>query len=282
MIINPDNPEQLARFLKERQLILYGMGTIGKAIALWCDSRQIEYIFADRDNIEKQKTTDKIIIAPEGVKANCAEANIVISSNIYFDDIKERLLEDGFDEKQIISYNLFLQKNIVWADLEDSIDWDLMKPSVELFSKWIGIETGSVVDYGAGQMYLKRFLRSDVQYFPVDYIRRFDETIVCDLNTGIFPELRTDAAICNGVLEFLVTPDELLKHICKMTSRIIIISYMTVDKFPNIDGRRTSGYVSDLTECNILDVLAQGGFQLAQKVPDPLDATDTIYLFERE
>lgn len=281
MVIKVDDIEELKNNLTLKPLILYGMGTIGMEISHWLDSQQIEYTFVDRNAIEKQKLVNKPVVTPESLKTDYMNANIIISTNIYFDEIKTKLLESGFSESQIIPYTLFVPQNIVWPDLEDNINWDLMKPSVELFSKWIDENMKSVVDYGAGQMYLKTFLSKDVKYYPVDYMKRFDDTIVCDLNKGNFPDLQADVAVLNGVLEFLITAEDLIKHVCEKTANMIIISYMTVDKFPNITGRRTSGYLSDLTELKIIHLLDDGGFRLVKKESDPLDNTDTIYLFEK-
>lgn len=281
MVIKVENPEQLKKQLVSKPLVLYGMGTIGMQIAAWCDSQHIEYIFADRSALKKQKLVEKRVITPEVLKSDYMDANIVISTNIYFDEIKTFLLTNGFHETEILSYAQFLPKKIIWEDLEDNIDWGLMRPSVELFSQWLDPEICSVVDYGAGQMYLKTFLQPDVTYYPIDYIKRFDETIVCDLNTGDFPDLQADASVFNGVLEFLTTAVDLLKYACSRTARMIIISYMTADKFPNITARRTSGYVSDLTETQIVQLLCQNGFRLSKKASDPLDSTDTIYMFEK-
>jgi len=282
MVIKVENIEELKKKLTLKPLILYGMGTIGMEISYWLDSQQIEYTFVDRNAIEKQKLFDKPVVTPESLKSDFMNANIIVSTNIYFDEIKTKLLESGFSESQIIPYTLFVPRNIIWPDLEDNINWDLMKPSVELFSKWIDENMNSVVDYGAGQMYLKTFLSKDVKYYPIDYMKRFDDTIVCDLNKGNFPDLQADVAVLNGVLEFLITAEDLIKHVCEKTANMIIISYMTVDKFPNITGRRTSGYLSDLTELKIIHLLDDGGFRLVKKESDPLDNTDTIYLFEKK
>ncbi len=282
MVIKVEDIEKLKKKLTMKPLILYGMGTIGMEISHWLDLQRIEYTFVDRNAIEKQKLVNKPVVTPESLKNDYTNANIIVSTNIYFDEIKTKLIEYGFSESQIIPYTLFIPQNIIWRDLEDNINWDLMKPSVELFSKWIDENIKSIVDYGAGQMYLKTFLSKDVKYYPVDYMKRFDDTIVCDLNNGNFPDLKADVAVLNGVLEFLITAEDLIKHVCEKTANMIIISYMTVDKFPNITGRRTSGYLSDLSELKIIQLLDDGGFRLDKKESDPLDSTDTIYLFEKK
>ena len=281
MIVKVENPEILRKKLSEKRLVLYGMGTLGMKIAEWLDSQGLEYVFADKKAEEKQGVTKKTVVLPEDLQKEYADANIVVSTNLYFEEVKENLLKYGFSEKQILSYTLFVPQNVVWTDLEDNIDWERMRPSVELFSSWIDTTAESVADYGAGQMYVRNFLKPNVMYYPIDYIKRFEETIVCDLNTGNFPDISTDVAVLNGVLEFLTTAEELILYVCEKTKKQIIISYMIQDNFSDIGARRASGYVSDLTEKKIIRLITEKGFHLTKKDPDPLDVTDMIYLFER-
>lgn len=281
MVIKVDDPEKLKKRLTEKSLILYGVGTMGLGISEWLDQQGIFYILADKNAARKQAELDREVLAPEGVIERFQHANVIISTNLYFDEIKNKLLESGFLEEQILSYTLFVPQNIVWRDLEDNIDWKLMRPSVELISRWLDESDRSVADYGAGQMYLKSFLRPGVSYYPIDYFKRFEETIVCDLDRGVFPDIEADVSVLNGVLEFISTTEPLLLHVCSRTKSKVILSYMTVDHFPSIEARRASGYVSDLTEKEIMERLKSCGFSLFERMPDPLDASDTIYLFQR-
>lgn len=281
MIVNPKKPEQLTNLLKSRQLVLYGMGGTGLRIAEWCDEQGVDYIFADRDAKKKQKGTNKTVVLPEVLKNEYSDANIIVSSIIYCDEIAEQLLKMGYKPEQILSYKLFMPENIVWSDLDDNIDWDLMRFRVQMFSKWIDEDIKSIADYGAGKMFLKEYLTHSTKYYPIDYIRRTDETIMCDLNLGNFPNIQTDATICSGVLEFITTSESLLKHVCANTNKIIIMSYLTVDKFSSIDGRRTSAYISDLTHNQIIDIMLEGGFSLVKNMPDPVNELCTVYLFKK-
>lgn len=281
MKIRVENPHGIKEQLTKRRLVLYGMGTIGMEIAGWLDQQEINYVFADKNACEKQSMVEKGVITPRTVINDYKDANIIVATNIYFDEIKNYLLECGIPEEQILSYTLLIPADIVWTDLEDCIDWSLMRPSVELLSQWLDKDDRFVADYGAGQMYLKTFLRQGVTYYPIDYLKRFEETIVCDLNTDFFPDLEVDATVLNGVLEFLTTAEELLAHACRKSRRKVILSYMTVDHFPNREARRTSGYVSDLSEQKIIQIVKENGFHLVRQEPDPLDSTDTIYLFAR-
>ncbi len=280
MIIKPENPQHLINFLKAAPLVLYGMGGAGMRIAKWCDENKIDYIFADRDAEKKQQLVNNVVVSPHLLEVEYKNANIVISSIIYFDEIKKELLKLGVNENRIVSYNLFMPQDIVWSDLDENIDWDLMRFRVEMFSEWITSEIRSVSDYGAGKMFLQEYLNSDVKYFPIDYIRRNEQTILCDLNLGEFPEIQTDATVCSGVLEFIHTAEKLLEHVCRNTNKMVILSYLTADQFPNIEGRRASAYVSDLTDKQIVDLMESNNFYLEKKLPDPINKACTVYLFK--
>ena len=281
MIVKPDNCENLIKLLVSKPLVLYGMGGAGLRIAKWCDSQGIDYVFADNAAPEKQNETNKTVILPELLKERYKDVNIVVSSIMYYNEIIEGLLRMGFVEEQILSYKLFMPENIVWSDLDSNIDWDLMRFRVEMFCEWIDADIKSVADYGAGKMFLKEYLSGDVQYFPIDYIKRNEKTILCDLNLGDFPEVKADAAICSGVLEFIYTAELLLAHVCKNTSKIVILSYLTIDKFSDVEGRRASAYVSDLSEKQIIDSMSAGGFVLEKSVPDPMNSACTVYMFKK-
>lgn len=273
-----EHPEEVLGQLRGKRLVLYGMGTLGREIGKWLEEHGFSYVYADR---KAEGAGAAGAIHPDRLALEYRDAHVIVSSNLYFREIREGLLRVGFPEERILSYELFVPKEVAWRDLEDTIDWGKMRPSVELFSSWLDPGITSLVDYGAGQMYLKKFLLAGVIYHPIDYQKRFKETIVCDLNTGTFPKIRADAAVLNGVLEFLTTAEALIRHVCKTTNMQVILSYMTVDRFSDITARRASGYVSDLSEERIWSLMKEGGFRLEKEAPDPLDGTDRIYLFER-
>ena len=213
MVIRPEKADQLALTLQSAPLVLYGMGGAGLRIAKWCDENRISYVFADKNAETKQRETDKTVIHPRQLAEQCRDANIVIASIIYFEEIRRELAQMGIPDERLLSYKLFMPDHILWADLDGNIDWDLMRFRVEMFSEWIPEDVRSVVDYGAGKMYLQEYL---------------------------------------------------------------------VDHFSDIDGRRASAYVSDLSEKQIVDRMSSNGFRLEKKVPDPVNHACMVYLFRNE
>ncbi|GMX66216.1 hypothetical protein Elgi_54880 [Paenibacillus elgii] len=280
MRIQPTCPEKLKALLAERSLVLFGAGSLGIDIAEYCDSQGIPVdCFAD-NNVAGKKVS-KNILSPQQMKDEYPNANIVVSSNIFFDEIKLQLVTLGYPEEQILSYKLFLPEEVTWKDLDGTAEWERMRIRVKKMSEWIDEGVRSVVDYGAGEMYLKTLLPPEVKYFPVDYIRRSEETILCDLNAGNFPNISADITVLSGVLELLTSAESLLRHVCATTAHRILLTYMTLEKFSGIDGRRASAYVNDFTEYHIVDLLARQGFVLKAKSSDPGHDVNTLFLFEK-
>lgn len=279
MIIEPRDSAQLVATLKAAPLVLYGMGGASVLIAKWCDENKVEYVFADQDIRKRQTRVDKIVISPERLRKDYPNANIVISSIIYYDEIENKLLSLGIDKKYILSYDLFMKENVTWKDLEYKIPWGEHIGRVKMISEWVSDDAQSVADYGEGKLSLKNFINPDIIYYPIDYIKRSNETILCDFNNDEFPKLQTDISVCTATLVFITKADSLLNYICKNTSRIIILSYVTIDIFSNIKGRRASGYVNDFTQEDIVNICLTHGFILKEKRSDPANKIDTLFLF---
>ena len=272
MVINPQEPQKLVSFLNKKPLVLYGCGGMGASIAQWCDTNGVHYIFADQDAARKPRDTNQQIITPEQVAENFSNANIVISSIFYYGEIQEKLLALGICREHIFSYQMFLPEKITWRDLEHSTIWGMHTGRVELIAEWVPANARSIADYGAGKLSLQQFLEPSAAYYPIDYVKRSEETIVCDFDHGRLPNLQTDVAVCTATLVFIEHAEKLLEHICTHTAQRIILSYVLLETFPDIEGRRASGYLSDLAEPEIHAILKKYGFYLPRapvSVPPP-------------
>lgn len=281
LVVNPRNPSKLVSILKAKPLVLYGMGGAGIRIAQWCDENKVDYVFADKDADKKQGILDKTVVIPEALKKDYPNAHIVITSIIYYDEIVEKLLSLGIDKKCILSYKMFIPGAATWKDLENTTVWGEHIGRVKAIAQWIPGDAASVADYGEGKLSLKKFLAPNIQYYPIDYIRRSQKTIICDFNNGDFPKIKADVSVCTATLVFITAADSLLKHLCQNSSNTVILSYVTLDVFPNIDGRRASGYVNDFTQDDIIDFFLTYGFILKEKQPDPANKIDTLFLFSK-
>jgi hypothetical protein len=92
-----------------------------------------------------------------------------------------------------------------------SASWDERNKIIAGF-----IPAGSaVLDIGCGAQPLKRHLAAGCRYQPCDVIKSTPEVIFCDLNRGIYPDVkeRFDYVVCGGVFEYVRKPEEFLKKI---------------------------------------------------------------------
>ena len=279
VVVRPQEPKKLISLLHKKPLVLYGFGGLGASIARWCDENGIAYILADRDAEKKQSTTDKQIITPAQLAENFPDANIVISSILYHNEILEKLMALGIRRENIIPYQMFLPKQITWRELEHATVWGMHTGRIEMIAGWIPAGVRSVADYGAGKLGLRRLLDPSIAYYPIDYVKRSEDTIICDFDQDMLPELKTDVSVCTATLVFIAGAKELLEHICMRTSDRIILSYVLLETFRDVEGRRASGYISDLTDRDIRTMLGRHGFELREVQPAPANRIDTIYLF---
>ena len=284
MLIQPKDPEGLKLQLTERPLALFGMGGMGAKIIAYCVAHHIPIACFVDNHTEKQEhgQNGRKVFSPQEMRAAYPNANVLISSAVFFHEIKKQLEDLGVPPHQILSYQLFIAENVTWSALDQGADWERMRIRNRDVAMWIDENVHSVIDYGAGEMFLKTLLPAGcVEYYPIDYIRRSDETIVCDLNAGDFPAISADVSVLTGILELLSTCESLLRHVSATTKQKIILSYMTLEKFPDIEGRRISAYVNHFTEQEVIDLMAQNGFALKEHHPDPGHEVNTLFLFER-
>lgn len=286
MIVKPEQPENLENFLKSKPLILYGMGDTRKRIAEWCDDHGIHYLLSDQRAEEMIEKGVPGVVLPQDIAYKYKDANVVISSIVYKNEIAEDLLRLGVDRKRIFPPFLFMPDKVLWKDIENEelADWDLMNKRFRMIAEWgwISDQVKSVADYGAGHKFIKGFLPEQTIYYPIDFMDRGDNTIICDFNKREFPKIFSEMSVCAGVLTYIEPAEELVVHICEHTERRIIFSFVTLEGMPDIDIRRESGMCQDYTEQQIIDMFVEHGFKLEDKKYDTAgNSMITLFLFEK-
>lgn len=105
----------------------------------------------------------------------------------------------------------------------------------------------SVLEFGAGSMFLKQYLDSSINYTPSDIVQRYPETIVFDLN-DLSKELDLspyDTVIMSGVLEYVYDIKAVMVFLYSEIDNICV-SYCCSDIAK--DNRLKNGWLSDYTE----------------------------------
>ncbi|MGC6172951.1 hypothetical protein [Lacrimispora sp. 38-1] len=281
MIVKPNNPEELICFLKTRPFIIYGMGYVGKLIAEWCNLNEVTYTFCDINAYKMEKQTNQEVISPIQLMERYSDANVVIASINHYEEIKFNLMQIGFDDNNIFSYLLFWPKKISWKELEESVDWNAVKERAKIFAGWVDKSAKSVFDYSAERNFLKEFLPANTIYYAPDYINYNENMLFADV-VRVNQSIQAEVSSCLAVLMSFENPEELIEHICNSTSKSIILSYVTLEKLPDTNFRRSINYVNDFTEDQLINMLFEKGFLLKKKAVDPFDEVHTVYLFDRK
>lgn len=165
-----------------------------------------------------------------------------------------------------------IQKNTIKLKKEKQSDINRWKNSNELFEDWnqrtsiLGnyITPGSkVIEFGSGNMSLKKMLPENCVYTPSDIVKRTEETIVCDLNEPISFDLSFyNTAVFSGVFEYVYDIDTVFKQLEKHVPHIIL-SYACSDICTH--NRLINGWLSEFTEKQLLDIFAKYSYDVIDK-----------------
>jgi len=135
------------------------------------------------------------------------------------------------------------------AALRQKTDYRRWADTRNLYSSWeprteraaaLVPNNSRVIEFGAGNRVLERYLDPSCRYVPSDIVDRGPGTIVCDLNQRPLPDLGPgvyDVAVIMGVLEYLRDVPSLLDWLAKYVP-LCVVSYGCPDT--NNHTRRTS------------------------------------------
>ncbi len=122
----------------------------------------------------------------------------------------------------------------------------------------------SVLEFGAGSMFLKKYLDSSITYTPSDIVQRYPETIVFDLNNlSTALDLSSyDTVIMSGVLEYVYDINAVMEFLSPEIENICV-SYCCSDIAK--DNRLKNGWLSDYTEDALKAVFARYNYTIVKE-----------------
>lgn len=113
--------------------------------------------------------------------------------------------------------NLILKPNFKYTDRESKLKF--------VAEKYQNILKGRVLDIGADQMYLKKYLAPDVEYVGTGLGDHPDQIVVDLEKTKLpFEEKSFDCVMCLDVLEHIETIHDVFDQICKISKEWVLIS----------------------------------------------------------
>jgi hypothetical protein len=137
-----------------------------------------------------------------------------------------------------------------------------------------------VVEFGAGRCHLRDYLAEGVGYQPADIVEREPGCFVIDLNETPYPDLPAgDVAVFNGVIEYVYDVGELVDHLAKSYSAVVV-TYADVGEGSRKRLKRLkNGWVNSFTRRKLLGIFVDRGFHLEQ---EERWERQGIYRFSRE
>ncbi len=146
---------------------------------------------------------------------------------------------------------IFRTKKPLWTS-SDEFD-ESWKKRISKMASNIDIP-GSVVDIGCGKMWLESQLKESNDYVPVDFVRRDERTIVLDINKDTLPEFNAPVAFLSGILEYVSDVNRLSRNLIRQRFEKIILSYCTLEKYPNLRWRKKLNWVSHLSIFELIEL----------------------------
>lgn len=162
------------------------------------------------------------------------------------------------------------QLYIRFLKMNNRSDYERWSKEESLFPSWEGrtillskqIKPNSIVlEFGAANRFLKKYLPENCTYLHADLVKRNDETMVIDLNKEL-PHLPiSNYMVFSGVLEYIFDVKLIIKY-CSAFTNNILFSYATFDQFPNTNNRRFNGWVSDVKEIEFIKLADEINFEI--------------------
>ncbi len=119
-------------------------------------------------------------------------------------------------------------------------------------------ENSSIIEFGAGNETMRKFIPESCRYVGSDIYKRFPTTIVCDLNTPFLPDLSSyDTIIMSGVLEYIHVKniENLIEHARGFINKFIC-------SYNHATSRAKNGWVNDLSKNDLICMFAKYGYKL--------------------
>ena len=264
-----------------RRIIIYGAGYTGRSVYVLLTKKENDLnivAFCDTYKTGIEPKTGLRIIKPENL-SEYKDAVIIIGLSDYLKikDVKaieQILMQQNITQEHILRYSQFLKlfsnyanDDFEWQNFSDDVyEFDVNMHLIEELATCIDKNDKSVVDLGAGGMHLNKFIPSDSLYYPVDYKKRCDQTVVCDFNKKEFPNINADVYVLCAMLYYIDDPIWLLEQSAAFASRKIIIALNNKSLADNPEAMHMGGFKNYIFFDEIASILKEYGFNTTKDV----------------
>jgi coenzyme F420-reducing hydrogenase beta subunit len=165
---------------------------------------------------------------------------------------------------EILEFKMPIQNQMIGIRGETRTNTDCEKHpgQVEALSQYLDAGDSSVLDLNAGKTHLEAFLSSGIEYYPVDFMKQDNRTIICDFNKHEFPIIKADVLFLNEILERVEDTEWFFDQVASFANNKVLLSYHTADISSSVNYRREQGWKNDLSLNDLLHAFHSRGFIL--------------------
>ena len=220
--------------------------------------RSLEYFLDEREGeYGVEKFTKKVYPYEHLENENKDDLVIIVNDTRKYSEIKTKFEKYGLIENVHFFNGWKLDSNFykeVYADKSwrefEKIDADALKKQrtgwkvrAKAMAALIPQSVNSLMDIGCGEGLLREFLRDDIKYYGVDYCKRTERTLVCDINKEKLPDIDVDLYYLGGVIDYVTDIPSFIKQFCR--AKYVIMSKTRNERFIRLDDKvMDSGYMN--------------------------------------
>ena len=252
-----------------KKYILFG---IGNEVRLKYSNAFVKKIHCIVDNDEKKwgKSYCGKIIQKPSAELLRKDSFVIVSNILEYDEIRKQLVSYGMEENVDFVWGPYWFGDEELPSAYDAKDWCEYDDVIDFsFGKWdyrvqkvaslIPEDAASVMDLGAGAMSLKNYIKDNVRYTPVDYMKRCDNTFKCDFEKKEFPNIYADCIACSGIIEYMTDVKWFVARMCEMC-KTVVVSYIPVENMGDYRIRQQEGWKNHMNIVELCTLFFENGF----------------------
>lgn len=220
--------------------------------------RSLEYFLDEQSgDYGVQGLTKKVYPYDYLKNENKDDLIVVINDTRKYGEIKEKLETYGLVENIHFFNGWKLDSNFYhevysdksWIEFEQTDAKALEKQRTgwkmraKAMAQLIPEDVKSLMDIGCGEGVLKAFLNKDIRYYGLDYCKRDEDTLVCDINKDKLPDIDVDLYYLGGVIDYVTDVPRFIRQFSN--GKYVIISKTRNERFIRLDDKVIdSGYLN--------------------------------------
>lgn len=242
-----------------KKVIVYSGGLYASRLLTMERYRQISYFVDDIDaetGFEYGDGTKNIYPLRVLEKEDKDNIIIVVSDEKIYPKAKEKLEKMGFLE-DVHFFSGWRLNLAFYKSLYGETSWDKFEKEekdthsekqylqrAKVMAEMIPEGVHSVMDLGCGAMHLKSLLPDTSKYYGVDYCKRNQDTIVCDLNSESIPDIKVDLYYMAGLLYYIDDIDRLVRQFSEKGKNHVLFDYGGIERYLRLDGVPSDPYIA--------------------------------------